>query len=197
MKLIPILIILLLYSFISKAQNDTIQKKYKDTNDLNSQIKKYKIESLVYIDSTLGFKVLVPEWLTLRETGNDKIWGGTFPPVDKIENALMIRGFDKNEFNSFDHFKEVYITGNKYGEPTLYSQNHIWYGKNKRDLYDIKNGVSCRVFTLFQNMIYHNQFVLIETKTAFLWIQFVATPDTYDLNLPKFNKFIDKIELLE
>ncbi len=71
MKLIPIFIILLSYSFGSKAQNDTIQKKYRDTNELNYQIEKDKIESLVYIDSVLRFKVLVPEWLTLRETGNE------------------------------------------------------------------------------------------------------------------------------
>jgi len=156
-----------------------------------------KKESLVHIDSTFGYKVDVPDWLSLKETGNDRVWGGTFPRIEKIENALMIQGFEKTKFKSFEHFKEIYITGNKFGEKTLYSENHNWYGHNKRDLHAIKNGVSCRVFTFYQNKIYHNQFVLIETKKAFLWIQFVATPDTYKLNLPKFTKFISGIEVLE
>ena len=61
----------------------------------------------------------------------------------------------------------------------------------------IKHGVSCRVFTFFKNKIYHNQFALLETKKAFLWIQFVATPNTFKLNLPKFEKFVSEIEILE
>ena len=197
MKIIPTILIILLISCVSNAQNDTINIKYKDTKDLTSQIEKFKIESLVYVDSTFGYKLNVPDWLSLKETGNDRIWGGTFPPIDKIENALVIEGFEKSKFKSFEHFKEIYITGNIFGKTTLYSKNHSWYGHNKRDLHDIKNGVSCRVFTLYQNMIYHNQFALVETEKAFLWIQFVATPDTYELNLPKFTKFVDGIELIK
>lgn len=197
MKLIVILLIGLLYTCGAIAQNDTINKKYKDTKDLIAQIEKDKIESLVYIDSIFGYKINVPEWLSLKETGNDNIWGGTFPPIDNVENALMIQGFEKAKFKSFEHFKEIYITGNKFGKTTLYGKSHSWYGHNERDLHDIKNGVSCRVFTFFQNMIYHNQFALIETKKAFLWIQFVATPDTYELNLPRFTKFVNGLELVE
>ena len=197
MKLILIILFILLNSYVSKAQNDTINRKYKDTKELNKQIEKDKIESLIYIDSTFGYKVKVPEWLTLRETGNDRVWGGTFPAIEQIENALMIQGFEKTKFKSFEHFKETYITGNEFGKKTLYSENHIWYGKNNRDLKEIENGISCRVFTFFRNKIYHNEFVLIETEKAFLWIQFVATPETYELNLPKFTDFVAGIEFVE
>ena len=197
MKLILLTLFIALNTCNSKAQNDTIIREYKNTEDLKSQIEKDKIESLIYVDSTFGYKTEVPEWLNLRETGNDKVWGGTFPAIDGIENAMMIKGFKKSEFKSFEHFKEIYITGNKFGKKTLYSENHNWYGHNPRDLHDIKNGVSCRVFTFFQNKIYHNQFSLIETKKAFLWVQFVATPKTFELNLPKFTKFVDGIELVE
>ncbi len=179
---------------IVNAQNNTI---YKNTEDLKSQIEKDTVESLVYIDTTFGYKVDIPKWLYLRETEHCNIWGGTFPAIDGIENAMMIKGFDKSEFQSFEHFKEIYITGNKFGEKTLYSENHIWYGYNPNDLHNIKNGVSCRVFTFYQNKIYHNQFSLIETKTGFLWVQFVATPETYKLNLPKFMEFVDGIELVK
>jgi len=197
MKLILLTLFIALNTCNSKSQNDTINREYKDTEDLNSQIKKDNIESLIRVDSTFGYKTEVPKWLNLKETGNDKVWGGTFPSIDGIENAMMIKGFDKSEFKSFEHFTEIYITGNKFGKKTLYSENHNWYGHNPRDLHGIKNGVSCRVFTFFQNKIYHNQFALIETKKAFLWVQFVATPDTYELNLPKFTEFVDGIELVE
>lgn len=197
MKLILLILFIALNTCVSKAQNDTINRKYKNTEDLKSQIKKDSIESLTRVDSTFGYKTEVPKWLNLKETGNDRVWGGTFPSIGGIENAMMIKGFDKSEFKSFEHFTEIYITGNKFGKKTLYSENHNWYGHNPRDLHDIKNGVSCRVFTFFQNKIYHNQFALIETKKAFLWVQFVATPDTYELNLPRFTEFVEGIELVE
>jgi hypothetical protein len=197
MKLILMIFFIVFNSCGSKAQNDTINKSYKDAEDLKSQIDKYEIETLIRVDSTFGYKTEVPEWLYLTETGNDKVWGGTFPSIGGIENAMMIKGFDTSEFKSFEHFTEIYITGNKFGKKTLYSENHNWYGHNPRDLHNINNGVSCRVFTFFQNKIYHNQFALIETKKAFLWVQFVATPDTFELNLPKFTKFVQGIELVE
>ena len=197
MKLILLTLFITLNICDSKAQNDTITRKYKDTKDLKLQIKKDEIESLVYVDSTFGYKTEVPKWLNLRETGNDRVWGGTFPSIDGIENAMMIKGFDKSEFKSFEHFIKIYITGNKFGKKTLYSENHNWYGHNPSDLHDIKNGVSCRVFTFFQNKVYHNQFSLIETEKAFLWIKFVATPETFELNLPKFTEFVDGIKLVE
>ena len=200
MKLTLLTLFIAFNTFILKAQNDTINRSHKYIDDLKSQVKTDKTDSLVYLDSTFGYKVEVPKWLTLIETGNDKIWGGTFPAIKGIENAMMIMmiiGFEKSEFKSFDHFTEIYITGNKFGKKALYSENHIWYGHNPRDLHDIKNGVSCRVFTFFQNNIYHNQFSLIETEKAFLWVQFVATPETFELNLPKFTEFVDGIELIK
>ncbi|WBX72845.1 hypothetical protein PG913_08455 [Tenacibaculum pacificus] len=197
MKLIFIILFFLLNSCAVKAQNDTINRKYKDTKELNAQIEKDKIESIIYVDSTFGYKVEIPEWLTLRETGNDKILGGTFPEIERIENALMIQGFEKSKFKSFEHFKETYITGNVFGKKTLFSENHIWYGKSSQEFKEIEKGISWRVFTFFQNKIYHNNFVLIETNKAFLWIQFVATPETYELNLPKFTEFVSGIEFVE
>lgn len=197
MKLIVTTFVILLITCVLPAQNDTIRKTYKDAEELKSQLNKDKLELLVYRDGNYGYKTAVPKWLTLLETGDKGIWGGTFPEIDGVKNAIMIKGFQKSEFKSFDHFKETYITGNKFGKQTLYSKNHVWYGHNLKNLKKIKHGVSCRVFTFYQNKIYHNQFVLLETKKAFLWIQFVATPDTYQLNLPKFDKFVSEIDILE
>ncbi|MCI5056206.1 MAG: hypothetical protein MRY83_08860 [Flavobacteriales bacterium] len=153
-------------------------------------------DSKFYENKEIGLKVEIPEWLNLKETGNKNLWGGTFPALDGIENALMISGFDKTEYKSFEEFKKVFITGNTFGKTTLFSDTHIWYGYNKRDLIEIKKGVSCRVFTLYQKKIYHNQFCLIETDKAFVWIQFVATPETYDTNIEKFNSFVGSIKYL-
>lgn len=153
-------------------------------------------KTAVHIDSTLGYQVVIPDWLELNENPLNGFWGGGFPAVGGVSNALYIKGFDKSKFDSFEKFVEVYITGNKFGKTTLYSKNHKWYGYNPRDLKKVNNGITCRVFTFFQNNIYHHQFVLLESKTSYIWIQFTATPDTYDVNLPRFNEFMEGLKLL-
>lgn len=112
------------------------------------------------------------------------------PAIDNIENAILITGFNKDKFASFNDFQRIYITGNVFGKETLYSKDHVWYGRNERDFKQIKNGVSSRVFTIFDKKIYHNQFVLLESSKAYLWIQFTATPTTYDKNISKFDDFL-------
>lgn len=148
-----------------------------------------------YIDYAYGYSIQKPTWLNIKETGNPKLWGGTFPPLRGIENAVYITGFQKSEFTSFKDFQRIYITGNKFGEETLFSKNHIWYGRNERDFKKIKKGVSSRVFTFFKNKIYHNQFVLIETSKAYLFINFCSTPETYDENIVKFNEFLKGLHI--
>ena len=119
------------------------------------------------------------------------------PTIFKDPRGYFFEPYNKEKFESFEDFQRVYIKGNKFGKVTLYSENHIWYGTNPRDFKEIKNGVTSRVFTFFKNKIYHHQFNLIETPTAYLWIQFTATPETYKENLPKFNEFIKGFRVLE
>lgn len=146
------------------------------------------------VKSGSGYSVEIPEWLNVK--GSDETsWGGTMPAVEGIENAILITSYEKNKFKSFEDFQHIFITGNKFGEETLYSKEHIWYGRNEYDLKQIKNGVRSRVFILYKDHIYHNDFVLLETSKSYLFIQFCSTPETYDTNLPKFNKFLKKLKV--
>lgn len=149
-----------------------------------------KNESNTYINKTYGYEVKKPSWLTLKEE-NDKIWGGILPKIEDIENAVLIVGYLKNEFDSFEDFERIHITGNKFGQETLYNKQHIWYGYNDYDIKKIENGISSKVFTFYKNRIYHNQFVLIETSKAYLFIQFCATPETYNTNIILFDQLLE------
>jgi len=57
-------------------------------------------------------------------------------------------------------------------------------------------GKSYRASNFWRNHIYTCKYVLAETKTAFLWIDFTATPTTYEVNLPKFDEFLKGLQLL-
>ncbi len=144
-----------------------------------------------YNNEKFGYVLSVPSWLNIQETDTSFSFGGIMPAIDNNENAILITGFNKNKFASFSDFQRIYITGNVFGKETLYNKQQIWYGRNERDFKEIKNGVSSRVFTSFDKKIYHNQFVLLETSKAYLWIQFISTPKTYDINIVKFNDFLN------
>ena len=145
------------------------------------------------IDSALGYKLEIPAWFQMKETGNTNSFGGTLPAISGIENVILITGFPKADFKSFEDFQTIYLTGNKFGQPTKYSAAHIWYGQ--KELVKIPNGVEQRVFILWKNLIYHDKYVLLETNKSFLWIQFVATPETYDINITKFEEFMSRLKI--
>ena len=145
------------------------------------------------IDSVLNYEVRIPGWLHLIETSSPTVFGGTLPAINGIENAITVRGFSKTQFKSFDEFKDIFLTGNKFGEPTKFDNEQIWYGQNK--LMEIENGVKQKIFIYWQNKIYHNLFVLLQTKTAYLLVQFVATPETYDINILKFDEFLSGLKI--
>jgi len=170
------------------------RSNFDNYDELRANQKRLGIDTLTYLDSIFNYKVQIPYWLQLRETGSATTIGGTLPPVNGIENAILIKGFPKSEFKSFEEFEEIYLTGNKFGQPTKYSKEHIWYGQN--ELIKIENGVKQKVFTFWNNKIYHNLFILQETKSAYLWIQFTSTPDTYDLNISKFDEFMTGFKII-
>ena len=127
------------------------------------------------------------------ESENSNSFGGILPAVDGIENAILVTGFAKDKFKNFQSFKEIYLTGNKFGQPVKWGSGHGWMGQN--DLLEIENGVEQKVFLFWENHVYHSQFVLLESESSFLWIQFMSTPETYDKNIEKFEEFMDGFEL--
>lgn len=163
-------------------------------DQLRKEQKDYGIDTLLYVDSTFNYQIRIPDWLSLKETGSPDVFGGTLPAVDGIENAIMVKGFSKKGFKSFEEFKDIYLTGNRFGEKTKYSNEHVWYGQN--NLIEIDHGVKRKVFTIWRNLIYYNMFVLLETKSSYIWIQFGASPDTYDVNISKFDEFMAGFKIL-
>ncbi|MBL7868408.1 MAG: hypothetical protein JNM71_10340 [Flavobacterium lindanitolerans] len=147
-------------------------------------------EASTYNDYANGYSVEKPSWLNVMESGNTNAWGGTLPAVHDIKNAILITAFEKSKFKNFEDFKRIYITGNKFGQETLFSKNHIFYGRNEKDLHNVEHGVSSKLYLFFKNKIYHCQFVLLETSKSFLFINFTSTPETYEENIVKFNEFL-------
>ena len=158
--------------------------------ELRDKQHKAEIETLIYIDSTFNYQVEVPDWLQLMETGSDYYWGGILPAVDGIENAIVIKSFDKKVHKSFKNFKKYIVEDFALGKAPAWSTSHTFM--LKKNLGKYKNiGDAYKVNLLHNKRIYHCKYILLETKTAFLWIDYTATPETFDKNIEKFEEFMN------
>lgn len=174
----------------SKITNST----FNNYEELKKKQKESGVDTLIYCDLTFNYKVNIPDWLNLKETKSVNLFGGTLPAVDGIENAILITGFDKSRFKSFDEFKKIYLTGTM-GQPAKFNKDIGWLGANEP--ISITNGIKQKVFLFWENHLYHSQFVLIETKSAYVWIQFTSTQDTYNKNISKFDEFMNGFKVTD
>jgi hypothetical protein len=176
------------------GQTSDSTKIMKDTfnnyDELRDKQQKSEIIEITYVDSTFNFQVAVPNWLQLIETGSNYLWGGTLPAVEGIENAILIKSFDKKNYKTINDFKKYIV------EDVVFGQSPPWSNLNKsmgkKDLGKYKNiGDAYKVYWMRDNLIYHCQYILLETKTAYLWIDFTSTEETFEKNFDKFEEFMN------
>ena len=191
-RLTPLLACILFSCFCNAQTTDTakIKRGTFDTYDgLREQQAKQRIEKLTYLDSTFNFQVEIPNWLNLKETGSVYKFGGTLPAVDSIENAILIKIYDKARFPSQAAFKKYIVEDLAFGQTPKWSDSHKFMGK--KDLGRYKDiGDSYKVYLLRGKLMYHCEYILVETKSAYLWIDFTSTPETFDKNISKFEEFM-------
>lgn len=183
---------------ICYCQTTDTTKVRRGTFDTYDELRKKQtvdsIEQLTYLDSAFNYQVKIPNWLHLRETGTVYAFGGTLPAVEGIENAILIKVFDKAEFPTQSDFKKFIVDDLVFGQAPKWSSSHKFMGK--KDLGKYNNiGDSYKVYLMRDNLIYHCEYVLVETKTAYLWIDYTSTEETFDKNFAKFEEFMSGFKI--
>jgi len=150
---------------------------------------------VVYVDSANTFKVTVPKWLKLKETNSLNFFGGTLPPINTIENAIAINSIKKNEYPTLTDFKKFIIEDSSYikGATPKWANDRFFLDIQK-DTVLFNKYSSYKVTVNRKGNVFVSNFILIETKTAYLWVQFTATEDTYPVNVLKFKDFMKELE---
>jgi len=194
MKRIILTLLLLIWVSLAFSQTKSSEEVKKDSynnyDELREKQNKIGIELLTYLDSTFNFEVKVPNWLNLRETGSPYAWGGTLPAVDGIENAILVKSFNKSGYKSLAAFRKFIVDDLVFGQSPPWSPNHIVMGK--KDLGEYKNiGHSFKVYLMQRKVMYYCEYIIMETKTAYLWIDFTSTQETFDKNVGKFDEFMN------
>jgi hypothetical protein len=149
-----------------------------------------------YVDSTFHYQVEIPTWLTVRSSGDPHFWGGTLPAVEGIENAILIKSFEKSKYATLAEFKKFIVEDMVFGQAPNWSNAHICMGKKELGKLE-KLGDAYKVYLMQNALIYHCEYVLLETPTGYLWIDFTATKETFDKNFDKFKKLMKGFKVLK
>lgn len=145
-------------------------------------------DSIVHVDSAYGYQVTIPLWWRIRET-QPFMLGGTFPAIDSIENALFFKCFKKDKFKDFADFENWVIKDYSLGQSPKWSSRQTVL--LKKELPDFRNiGNAFKVQLLWTPKIYECCYVLTETSSAYIWIDFTATQATYPKNFEKFKEVL-------
>jgi hypothetical protein len=171
-----------------------MQYGYAQTGSVvtNAQAEKLKIEqaagkdSLQYMDTANAYQLTVPSWLHIIPT-RASLFGGTFPAVDSIENALVIKSFSKEKIGSLENFEKWVIADYSMGqEPRWGDDVKILLKKKLTEFNTLGN--AWKVQLIWGGLLYDCCYIITETSKAFLWIDFTATTTTYPVNFEKLKQ---------
>ena len=149
------------------------------------------IDNIKHTDSISGYSLVIPLWWKIRETPSGNLFGGTFPAINKVENALLFKAFDKTKYKNFKDFKNWVIADYKVGDTPKWSNSHKVLLKKELNEFD-EIGKSYKVQLMRNGYLYDCAYIIIETSNSYLWIDFTATKETYDVNFPKLKEIMSE-----
>lgn len=152
-------------------------------------------DNIEHNDSISGYSVVIPLWWKIRETPNSRLFGGTFPTINEIENALIFKAFNKSEYENIKHFENWVIGDYKLGDTPKWSNSHKLLLKKEIEDFN-KIGKSYKIQLIWGSKLYYCCYIIVETSNAYLWIDFTATEETYDVNFPKLKNLMSKYKTL-
>ena len=201
-RIIVIIVFVVIGSY-AFGQTDSSQVKKKIENVKHGNLVAYLyelqqitgVDNIKHKDSISGYSLVIPKWWQIRETPNTSLFGGTFPAIDDIQNALIFKAFDKTEYKNLEDFKDWVIEGYKLGDIPKWSTSHKVLLKKELDDFK-KIGNSYKVQLMWNGSLYHCCYIIVETSNTYLWIDFTATKETYDVNFPKLEKIINDFKVL-
>ncbi len=154
------------------------------------------VDNIHHQDSTLNYSINIPLWWRIRETHSSDLFGGTLPAIDKVENAVLLKSFTKDNFKNLNDFDNWVVKKYKTGDTPEWSDSHTVL--LKKELKDFKKiGKAYFVQLMREGLIYHCCYIITETKDTYLWIDFTATKETYDINFIKFKELINGLEIMK
>ena len=146
-------------------------------------------DNINHVDSLAGYSINIPLWWNVFETPSRNILSGILPKVKGIHNAIAYKVSVKSEFQDFQEYKNKIIADDSVGSHPSWSKDHTLLKKERIEEFE-HLGEGYYVEMDWQGLTYCCCYILLETPKTYLWIDFTATPETYETNLEKFRKLL-------
>jgi hypothetical protein len=198
-------IILLPFLFLILTQVHGQSDTLNNDNNAHKNLHAYLIDlmqiqgndSILYDPPNLGYTIIVPKWWNIIEPPSPLIFAGSFPAVDSIENAMAIKSFPKENFdNNYKDFIDWVIKEYQIGDIPKWSNTHKLLLRNEIDEFK-ELGPAFKVQLSWRGTIYNCCYIITETPKAYIWIDFTATPTTYDINFTKFKELVRLFKIIK
>lgn len=158
------------------ANSVNVYGSYIDLTILSERRK--NTEKYIYKDPLNLIKLELPDWANVVQSQKKGVLFLTFPEKESICNATSIYTVQKTDSLNFQEFIN---RGSTQGWETtkIITEND-----------SVK-----RVFFIKNNSEFYCQNVYLKGKNGYCFVNFTATPTTYEYNLNRFNELIDRIKL--
>ncbi len=135
----------------------------------------------VFKDVTGPFEIELPDWFNVSKSESGCL-KGAFPEKDNIIDAAVVRWEYKNDSSDFQKFTNKY--GNNVSKAEKYNYQCLLNNEQIR-----------REFFTSRDPFFYYQYIFINSKDLYCFIQFYSTRTTYEYNLSRLDELISKINL--
>ncbi|MCH2196516.1 hypothetical protein [Kordia sp.] len=144
------------------------------------------------VEANVSF--VVPDYLNVVNSNDPMLWSASFPDVNNVKNAVVIRMTEKTEFDSLEAFNKEILPQGKMGEDD--GRMTLLLKEELQNIGEI-NGKSMRLQYMPKGTmrLYHAKKMTFETKTHYGLVMFNATPDTYEGNVKRFDEFLKTFKI--
>jgi hypothetical protein len=205
------LLFLFVFIYSSHGQDVEYYRVKKNTGKVtitpydNSNIVMYRLSGLfsnarkvIYLDTINGYQIEIPKNMEIQETNSLNNFCYAIPRNDGRDNAICINSVPKSNFENIDDFKNYFVEDKQYlGEN---GKSWVW-GKNsrlfslKKEVFDTYDSYKAEIIMNDRKLL--GQFIFLESKKSYLWINLVADENTFESDIGNFSKFLKKFKLLE
>ncbi|MFK7748066.1 MAG: hypothetical protein AB8B65_06735 [Kordia sp.] len=171
--------------FPSKIDVDFLRKRVLNKTD----------EDVVVNYDDEHFQFSVPDYLNVVQMNGPTVWSASFPDVNNIKNAVVVRMAKKGEaYTSFKEFNQDVFPQGKIGDED--DRMKLLLKEELENIGEI-NGKSMRFNYMPKGTmrLYHAKQVTFETKTHYVLVMFNATPSTYQGNVKRFDTFLETFKI--
>lgn len=202
MKLIFFSLFFCLFALFSNKNfsQDSIQHtiNYEIITDYDLLLQKQEngtLKNIIYKDLSYHFEIKIPGWLIMMEVNKPTLWYGMFMDENNVLNIIGVKIFPK-ELESLDVFIKDVFAKIKLAEST--TKENPFYIIKVEDKGKYKElGQSYKVISSLQGVEYHNNYVFVESKSAYIWLELTSSSLSYDISILKFHEFLDGIKIIK